>query len=108
MVESSPRLPFFDKRNLRFRMLFPRLTMNSVTALMTPHNTEGTLHCPVSTANHELCHYIGDVTQRCRYSVGTNTTPGVFQRDVLREFVDSANTAGVGHGALPSLAAKPP
>jgi hypothetical protein len=37
------------------------------------------------------------------YSVGTKETPGVFQRNVIREFVDAAEVAGVGYGFYYSI-----
>ena len=37
------------------------------------------------------------------YSVRSNATPGVFQRNVLREFVDAAEGAGVGYGFYYSI-----
>jgi hypothetical protein len=39
--------------------------MNSVTTLMTSHNVAAFL--PFDSVNHEFCHYIDDVTQRCRF-----------------------------------------
>lgn len=37
------------------------------------------------------------------YSVGSTDHTGVFQRDVLREFVDAANRNGVGYGFYYSI-----
>jgi hypothetical protein len=53
--------------------------MNSVTTLMTSHNTEDTVQLPTYSTDHELCHNTDDVTQHCRYTewVGFNNLTGV-------------------------------
>jgi hypothetical protein len=45
--------------------------MNSVTTLMTSHNTVGCNHLtskPTYSTDHELCHHTDDVTQHCKPS----------------------------------------
>jgi hypothetical protein len=39
------------------------LTMNSVTMLMAPHNTDGFRNERLQHTNHELCHHADDATQ---------------------------------------------
>jgi hypothetical protein len=70
--------------------------MNSATALMTSHNTEG--NGPVQYSNHELCHRPDDVTQH-----GRQWARGKSYHGIKQDNMKSTDGDGGGDDAFSDL-----